>query len=107
MEDRMGLLIWLAEAATAANVVLLVALAAVWGRNYRRLRSKHSLGLLVFAMLLLFENSLSLYYYLWDPFLSGWYRDPTRVPTAAMRSMMILDILETAAVLFLVWITLD
>ncbi|PSP80263.1 hypothetical protein BRC81_03505 [Halobacteriales archaeon QS_1_68_20] len=103
----MGLLIQLAQAATALNIVLLAALAAIWGRNYRRLRSKHALGLLVFSLLLLSQNGLSLYYYLWDPTLSDWFRDPELVPTVAMRGLMMLDMLQLAAVGFLVWVTVD
>jgi len=103
----MGLLIWLAAAASGANVVLLAALAGIWGRNYRRFRSKHTLGMLVFAVLLLAENAVALYFYVWDPFMATWYRDPTQVPTVAMRALLLLDALETGAVAFLVWITVD
>lgn len=103
----MGLLILLAEVATVVNIVLLAALAAIWGRNYRRLRSKHSLGLFVFSLLLLSQNGLSLYYYLWDPVLSDWFRDPELVPATAMRGLMLLDILQLVAIGFLAWVTVD
>jgi len=103
----MGLLIQLAEAASAVSIVLLAALAAIWGRNYRRFRSKHTLGLLVFAVLLLTENAVALYFYVWDPFMTAWFRDPTMVPTAAMRGLLLLELLEFGAVAFLVWITVD
>ena len=103
----MGLLTGLAAVASAANVVLLAALAGIWGRNYRRFRSKHTLGMLVFAVLLLVENAVALYFYVWDPFMATWYRDPARVPTGAMRGLLLLDVLETGAVAFLVWITVD
>lgn len=103
----MGLLISLAEVATALNIVLLAALASIWGRNYRRLRSKHALGLLAFSVLLLSQNGLALYYYMFDPMLANWYRDPAMVPTGAMRSLMLLELLQLAAVGFLVWVTVD
>ncbi|MEF8773727.1 MAG: hypothetical protein V5A37_03285 [Halobacteriales archaeon] len=103
----MGLLIWLAEVATALNVVLLAALAAVWVRNYRQFRSKHTLGMLTFALLLLSENAIALYFYLWHPMMSEWFRDSLHVPTAAMRGMLILDLIELVAIVFLVWVTVD
>lgn len=103
----MGLLIWVAEAATATCIVLLAALVAVWARNYRQFRSKHTMGLLVFAVFLLVENAIGLYFYVWHPFFSVWFRDPTMVPTAAMRGLMFLDLVELLAVLFLAWVTVD
>ncbi|WP_058366738.1 hypothetical protein [Haloparvum sedimenti] len=94
-----------ARVAAGVNVLLLLALIAVWGRNYLEFRTKHTLGLAVFALLLLAENALSLYIYLVDPTLSGWFA--TDVPAIAWRAMMALHVLETAALGFLVWITWD
>ena len=67
--------VWIdtARAATAVSMVLLALLGSVWARNYMRLRSKHTLGMLVFATLLFFENASGLYYYLIDPDLSVWF----------------------------------
>lgn len=82
-----------ARVAAGLNVVLLVALAAMWVRNYRMIRSKRTLGSIVFALLLLAENSLAFYYYNFaDIALS--------VP--AVRAMMYLQILEAAAIVVLV-----
>jgi hypothetical protein len=100
----MGALIWAAGGATLLNVVLLAALSAVWGRNYRQFRSKHTMGMLTFAVVLLCQNALSLYFYVWDPAMSEWL---ALVPTHAMRGLLILDLLELVAVLFLVWVTVD
>ena len=44
----MTLLFDLARVAAGTNVVLLLVLSSVWGRNYLQLRSKHALGLLLF-----------------------------------------------------------
>lgn len=101
----MTLWVDVARAATALNVVLLLALATVWGRNYLRFRSKHTVGFLVFALLLLAENVMALYYYLIDPDLSVWFS--TAVPTIAWQAMMSLHVLEFAALLFLTWVTWD
>lgn len=98
--------IWLdaASAATAVNVVVLVVLLGIWARNYREFRSKHTLGLSVFALLLLVENLLSLYYYVLDPTVAAVLNDAA--PFAG-RAMMTVQLFELAALLFLLWITWD
>jgi hypothetical protein len=101
----MSIWIDLARVATGVNLLLLAVLAFVWGRNYVRLRSKHTLGMLVFAALLFFENGFALYYYLVDPTLSAWFS--TKVPAVAWRAMLLFHVLETVALVFLAWVTLD
>jgi len=93
----MSLVLDVARVSAGLNVVLLLALAYVWASTYREIRSKHTLGTLIFAILLLAENSLALYYY-----LSG-----LAIPPAAVRAMMYLQLLETAGIAFLVWVTYD
>lgn len=95
----------IATIATAVNVLLLAVLGAVWLRNYLELGSKHTLGLLVFALLLLAENAFTLYYYLLDPTLSVWFN--SQVPDVAWQALMLFHVLETAAIAFLTWVTLD
>ncbi|KYH25353.1 hypothetical protein HAPAU_20230 [Halalkalicoccus paucihalophilus] len=99
--------IWptIAQVSVGANVLLLAVLGGIWARNYWQFRSKHTLGLLVFSVLLLAENALALYYYMVDPTLATWFA--TAVPAIAWRAMMLLHVLETVALLFLVWITWD
>lgn len=94
-----------ARVAAGLNILLLAVLLSVWGRNYLDLRSKHALGLMVFATLLLLENAIALYIYLLDPTLSVWFS--SSVPAIAWRGMMSLHILETVGIGFLVWITMD
>ncbi|WP_158056357.1 hypothetical protein [Halorussus halophilus] len=101
----MGLLIDAARVATALNTVLLAMLTYVWARNYLQFRSKHTLGLSVFSILLLAENALAFYYYMLDPLLAGWFS--TAVPAPAWRAMLILHILEFGALVFLTWVTWD
>ncbi|TKX49065.1 hypothetical protein EXE48_04005 [Halorubrum sp. ASP1] len=101
----MTLLFDLARVAAGVNVVLLLVLISVWGRNYLELRSKHALGLLLFAALLLGENGIALYYYVVDPTLSAWF--DTQVPVIVWRVMLLFHVLETLAIGFLTWITLD
>ncbi|MFB6282174.1 MAG: hypothetical protein ABEH40_09155 [Haloferacaceae archaeon] len=94
-----------ARVATGLNVLLLAALGYVWGRNFVAVRTKHTLGLLVFAAFLLAENAFAFYYYLLDPTLSVWFS--TQVPVVAWRAMMLLHGLETVGLLFLTWVTWD
>jgi hypothetical protein len=94
-----------ARVAVTVNVALLAVLAGVWGRTYVRLRSKHTLGLLLFAVLLACENGFALYYYLADPTLSAWFS--TSVPAVAWRAMLLFHALETVALGFLAWVTVD
>jgi len=99
--------IWfdVARVATALTVGFLLALSYVWGRNYVELRSKHALGLFLFAVFLLLENVLALYYYLVDPTLSVWFS--TGVSPLAWSAMMSLHVLELVGVAFIAWVTYD
>ena len=100
----MGLWFELTRAATVVNVALLVGLGTVWVRNYRRFRSKHTLGLAVFAGLMLAENGLALYFFTMHPQLSAWY---PRTPEPSQIAMMFLRVLTTGALVFLAWVTWD
>ncbi|WP_336326179.1 hypothetical protein [Halovenus sp. HT40] len=94
-----------ARLSAGINIVLLAALLSVWGRNYLDLRSKHALGLAMFAVFLLARNALSLYIYIVDPTLSAWFN--SSVPNIVWRALMALHLLETVGLAVLVWITWD
>lgn len=87
------------------NVVLLAVLLVIWGRNYLEFRSKHTLGISLFAVFLLAENALSLYIYIVDPTLSAWFA--AEVPNIVWRAMMILHVLQTIGIAFLLWVSWD
>ena len=91
-----------ARLAVVANVVLLVGLTAVWGRNYRTHGANHTLGLLVFAVFLLAENLLAVYLYTFHGTFHGWVYEAAPV---AQRGMMALNVLELLALGFLAKIT--
>jgi len=59
----------------------------------------------VFAALLFVENGFALYVYLLDPVLSVWFS--TKVADAAWQAMVVFHLLETVAIAFLTWATLD
>jgi hypothetical protein len=55
--------IQLASLLAGVNLVCLLVLVAVWARNYRRFRTTLVLGLLAFALAMLVENVLALYFF--------------------------------------------
>ena len=101
----MSIWIDMARVATGVNIVLLLGLIAIWGRNYQQLRSRQTLGMLVFALLLLVENGFALYVYMLDPLLSVWFS--TKVPDPAWQAMSLFHVIETLALAFLAWVTMD
>jgi hypothetical protein len=85
-----------ASALAALNVLLLAVLAAVWLRNYRAFKTTLVLGLLAFALVLLLENLLALYFffdmrmlYAADPAVHG--------AVAALRGLQFVAIASLAA----------
>lgn len=60
---QMTSLLTVASTLSALNVVLLLALLVVWGRNYRAFRTPLTLGLLGFAVVLLVENLVALFFF--------------------------------------------
>jgi len=93
----MSLMLDVARVAAGANVALLAVLVAVWARSYRQIRSRHTLGALVFALFLLAENALALYYY-----FSG-----LSIAPPAVRAMMILQVLEAVGIAAYTYVTLE
>ncbi len=91
-----------ARAAVAVNVALLGGLAFVWVRNYRSHGARHTLGLLVFAAVLLAQNLLALYLYTLHPEFHDWMYHSGSV---AHQGTMAVNVLETVALSFLAWIT--
>jgi hypothetical protein len=90
-----------------ANLLLLAVLGYVWGRNYLQFRSKHTLGLGLFALFLFGENAMGFYLFVLDPTLSAWVADPQAVPRPAQLTMVGLRALEFLGLLFLTWTTWD
>lgn len=101
----MSILIDVARVAAGLNVLLLLALGYVWARNFAAVRTKHTLGLLLFSLFLLAENAFALYTLSLDPILTVWFS--TQVPDVAWRAMTLFHVLETIALLFLTWVTWD
>ena len=100
----MTLWVDVARVAIVLNLVLLGGVLSVWGRNYWRVRSKHTLGLVVFGGFLLLENGFALYLYFLDPVIRVWV---SSIPEIAQVAMTALRLLETGGFAFLAWITWD
>jgi hypothetical protein len=103
----MAVLIDAMRAFSALNVLLLCGLGYVWGRNFLQFRSKHTLGLLVFSLLLLAENALAIYFFVFHQTLTPWVTDPQLVPPIAQGAMLALRVFEFGGIAFLTWVTWD
>jgi hypothetical protein len=53
----------IAAALSAVTVVVLLVVSVTWGRTYLELRTPLALGLVLFSLVLLVENSAALYFY--------------------------------------------
>ena len=91
--------IQLASLLAGVNLVCLLVLTAVWARNYRRFRTTLVLGLLAFAVAMLVENALALYFFFsMQSFYSG---DPH-----VQQAVLVLRALQLVAVGTLTYATL-
>lgn len=103
----MELLVTLVRVFAVLNIALLVGLTYVWGRNYAQLRSKHALGLLLFAVFLLGENLFAVYFFVLHDTLSAWIADETLVPPIAAGAMLVLRVFEFLGLAVISWVTWD
>jgi hypothetical protein len=79
------------------NAAILASLIYVYAQNYQKLNSKFSLGLLMFASILLLENLLA-FYFNWT--MMGLYAEKVAQQGLILRS------LETVSLIILGYITL-
>ncbi|MFC4357740.1 hypothetical protein ACFO0N_07235 [Halobium salinum] len=91
-----------ARVAIGVNLLLLLSLVYVWGRNYAQIRSPLALGLLLFGGFLFLENGMAFYFYFFEPTLRVWV---TEIPALAQLAMTLLRVCETVALVFLTWTT--
>lgn len=89
----------IASVLSGLNVLLLLALSAVWARNYRTFRTPLTLGLLAFAVVLLIENLLAIYFFFSMHMLYA--SDPGVHQTVA-----VLRVLQFVALVFLTYVTM-
>jgi hypothetical protein len=91
----MSLILDAARVAAALNVLMLLGITAIWVRSYREIRAPMTLGTIVFALFLLAENAVALYFYFNAP----------AMPPVAVQVMMLLQILETVGIGALAYVT--
>lgn len=98
----MSLLLDVGRVAAIANVALLLGLIYVWGDVYRQHGASHTLGLLIFAAVLLAQNALWIYAYLFHAQFIGWFHDGDLAYQLTVTSLCGL---QTVALLVLARIT--
>ena len=95
----MGTWITAAAALSAVNVLLLLALTAVWADNYRQFQSGMVGGLVAFGAVMLVENAAAIYYFFSMQMLySG---DP-----GVQQAVAVLRGLQAVALTFLTYVTM-
>lgn len=90
--------------ATVLNIALLLGLVYVWARNYRQIRTRFTVGFLAFGGFLLAQNAFALYIYVLNAKTSGWFAE---IPELYNMSIMVLTVLQLAAIAVLAWVTLE
>jgi len=96
----MGPAITTAIALAVVNVVLLVVLTGIWGRNYREFHSNLTLGLMAFAVVLLIENLVAIFFFF--SMANLYSSDPLVGEIVAM-----LRGLQFVALVFLTYVTMQ
>ncbi|WP_191967132.1 MULTISPECIES: hypothetical protein [Haloferax] len=95
----MGTQIMAASVLSGVNIVFLAALTVVWVRNYRTFRTSLVLGLLAFAVVMLVENAVALYFlFTMQSLYSG---DPH-----VQQAVLVLRGLQLVALTFLTYVTM-
>ncbi len=94
-------MIAIATAFSALTVVLLAILTAVWIDNYRTFRTNLILGLIAFGVVLLLENVVAIYFFLFSMEML-YAANPT-----IEWIVTLLRALQLLAVVFLTYVTLQ
>ncbi len=92
----MALLMNLTTILTIVSILFLGGLLHIYIKNLKKIKSKFTIGLVVFAFLLLIQNIVSLYYYLT---MMSYYAPEVEV------HVFLLTLLQAAAFLILLKIT--
>lgn len=98
MAGAMGPWILVATVLSGVNVLLLATLTVIWVRNYRTFGSQMSAGLAMFALAMLLENVVAIYFFFSTGML---YANSPGV----QQSVVVLRALQTLALGFLTFVT--
>jgi len=85
------------------NVLVLLALGSVRLRGYRQHGARHTLGLLVFAGVLLVENALWLHRYVLHPSFAGWFVATSPDVQAGVTVLCGLELVALAVLARITW----
>jgi hypothetical protein len=86
----------IASALSGLNIALLVALVAVWWRNYRQFGTPLTLGLVAFALVLAVENVVAIGFF----FSSGMLYAASASAQAAVLAMRALQFVALVALTY-------
>ena len=79
------------------NVIILLLLLAVYSKNLRHIRSKYNIGLLVFSLLFLAENIITIHL--------GIFTWPVILDAIVMSHIVIINLVELIGLSVLLYIT--
>lgn len=86
---------------SALTAILLCVVTAIWIDNYRTFKTPLALGLLAFCLVLLLENLVILYFYLFTEEML--FIDGSNVETL----VVVMQVLEFLAVAIFTYVSLD
>ncbi|MGZ7048561.1 MAG: hypothetical protein ACXVH2_07655 [Methanobacterium sp.] len=102
--DVIGLGTYLAIIVGIANICLLLALLYVYLKNYRKLKSKFTMGLLVFVSLLLLQNVVSTLFLGLNIILGmGPHGFDIDRPQFPLSSINIIQLIALSILLYITW----
>lgn len=102
--DIMGLSTILAIIVGIANICLLIALLYVYLKNYRKLKTKFTMGLLVFVSLLLLQNVVSTSFLVLNIVLGmGHHGFDIDRPQFPLSSINIIQLIALSILLYITW----
>ncbi len=94
--NNMAVLMTLTTILTLVSTLLLITLAYIYTKNLEKIKSEFTIGLLVFAILFLLQNLVSLYFYFT---MVAYYTSQVEL------QVFIFSLLQTIAFLILLKIT--
>ncbi len=102
--DVMGVGSYIAIVIGVANICLLVALLYVYVKNYKRIRSKFTVGLVVFASLLLLQNIITTLFLVLNLLMGGHLHgfDIDR-PQFPLSSVNLIQLIALSILLYITW----
>ncbi|WP_435076048.1 hypothetical protein [Halococcus sp. AFM35] len=89
---------------TVLNIAVLCGLGYLWVRTHLELRTKVTLGFLLFGGFLLVENGFAFYLFVVDPTTSAWFAE---IPARYNIAFMVLTLLQFGALGALSWVTVE